>query len=550
MKTLFIGSKSTGSDARRTRWGVLASSLAALALLAAPLAIDIGTNGASGLIGSAEAAPRLCDDGTRPPCDDGGGNEPPDFGDLIKLYRNDSGVPILTADGCWQPLPSDACPTECTTLAVDELGNPVADVSVVSVDPATCAVVGSVEGISCQLCTQEVDFGRINEARSPDAVFDSQLEDVLVKLATSDCNTLDPAGRMVATTVGSDLSVLVSTIDSPLQNLAIYRQLIQTGSIGTALPQGASILDTAARGRGSASDKAGEVDVDLVAYLNQIMGLSNLETPTILDPKICILRKQEVAGVVQDVQECFLDYTVVAPDALDSYAYNREANFLALPTPPYIPEGAAEPGTLEFLAEVEPPTEPPTFEIVYDLTFNAVFQAVTFESGNIGGFAQASDDARAVIEFMHENQVPVDFESPVVCEASPEISYDVSISPISGLQVPKNIVDGSEGREFTVTVVNGGPDVATGTVTVTANPEQGNPIDGSPWTFGFTLDPAVNPSGSFTELFTIDIGQATVINWTATATAEFDVNPTNNTVTEVSNVRVNSGGGGGGGNPN
>ena len=549
MKTLFTGSKSAGSDARRTRWGVLASSLAAVALLAAPLAIDIGSNGASGLIGSAKAAPRLCDDGTRPPCDDGGGNEPPDFGDLIKLYRDDFGVPILTADGCWQPLPSDACPTECTTLAVDELGDPVADVSVVSVTPATCAVVAVGDPNICQLCTQEVDFGRINEARSPDAVFDSQLEDVLVKLATSDCNTLDPAGRMVATTVGSDLSVLVSTIDSPLQNLAIYRQLIQTGSIGTALPQGASILDTAARGLGAASDKAGEVDVDLVAYLNQIMGLDDLATPTILDPKICILRKQEVAGVVQFVQECFLDYTVSPPDTLVPYDYERDDNFGALPTPPYIPENDPADGTMEYLSLV-PDSDPPLFEIVYDLTTDAVFQAVTFESGNIGGFAQASDDARAVIEFMHENQVPVDFESPVVCEASPEISYDVSISPISGLQVPKNIVDGSEGREFTVTVVNGGPDIATGTVTVTANPEQGNPIDGSPWTFEFTLDPAVNPSGSFTEFFSIDIGQATVINWTATATAEFDVNPTNNTVTEVSNVRVNSGGGGGGGNPN
>ena len=59
MKTLFIGFKSTGSDARSTRWGVLASSLAAVALLAAPLAIEIGSNGASGLIGSAEARVRL-----------------------------------------------------------------------------------------------------------------------------------------------------------------------------------------------------------------------------------------------------------------------------------------------------------------------------------------------------------------------------------------------------------------------------------------------------------------------------------------------------------
>ncbi len=68
---------------------------------------------------------------------------------------------------------------------------------------------------------------------------------------------------------------MASTIDSPLQNLAIYRQLMLTGTIGAPLPEGAGTLDTAARGLGAASDKTGEVNVDLVAYLNQIMGLSD-----------------------------------------------------------------------------------------------------------------------------------------------------------------------------------------------------------------------------------------------------------------------------------
>ena len=109
--------------------------------------------------------------------------------------------------------------------------------------------------------------------------------------------------------------------------------------------------------------------------------------------------------------------------------------------------------------------------------------------GNIGGFAQASDDTRAVISFMHTNQVPVDFETAVPCGATPgDIDYDVLISDVSGLQVPKNIVDGSEGREFFVTVANasGSADPASGTVTVTAIPESGGNIEGSPWVFEFT----------------------------------------------------------------
>ena len=88
-----------------------------------------------------------------------------------------------------------------------------------------------------------------------------------------------------------------------------------TGTLGAPLPEGASTLDTAARGLGAASDKAGEVNVDLVAYLNQIMGLSDPVTPTILDPKICMTYKEEVQGVIQLVEKCFLDYR--------AYGYNR-----------------------------------------------------------------------------------------------------------------------------------------------------------------------------------------------------------------------------------
>ncbi len=111
----------------------------------------------------------------------------------------------------------------------------------------------------------------------------SQLEDVVTKLAIADSTSLDPAGRMVASTCPGD-EVTTSTIDSPLQNLAIYRQLMLTGTIGTSLPRvKTDMLDTAARGLGAASDKSGGVNVDMVAYLNQIMGLD--EMLTILDPR-------------------------------------------------------------------------------------------------------------------------------------------------------------------------------------------------------------------------------------------------------------------------
>jgi hypothetical protein len=449
----------------------------------------------------------------------------------------DSGVPILTPqDGatglCQQPIyfPSALCPADCAIPSVPPA------VDVVDVAQTTCAVV-----VGCEGCTQEVDFGRMNEARSSDEVFDSQLQDVVVSLASSDCVvSLDPAGRMVTGTIPDPTVPEVystSAIDSPLQSLAVYRQLIQTGSIGIPLPQGADVLSTAARGLGAASDKTGEVNVDLVAYLNQIMGLTDPATTTILDPKICINVREEVQGAVQLVQKCFLDYS--------AYAYDREANFTALPAPPYIPADAPLPGYFEYLAVLDPGL--PTFQIVQGPILDAVFPDspfIGFSGPNIGAFAQAADDTRAVIDFMHNWPVPDadTHATPVPCTALAGITYDVSISTVSGLQVPRNIVSGTEGREFTVTVANAGPDTATGTVTVTAVVADGSIVPGSPWVYTFT-DLAAGQSFANTQLFSVTVSQATTIAWTAIVEAQYDVLTSNNTVTATSNVTLTGGGG-------
>ena len=305
-----------------------------------------------------------------------------------------------------------------------------------------------------------------------------------------------------------------------------------------ALPAGA--LDTAARGLGVGSDKSGEVNVDIVVYLNQIMGLSDPATVTILDPKICIDVKQEVKGVVQLVQKCFLDY--------GAYGYDRLVNFStteqSLPAPAYIPELAPQDGWFEYLALVPGTEMDPRFWILQGPILDAVFDVDPgFTNGNIGGFAQAADDTRAVINFMHNWPVPGDYDTAVPCLASGDITYDVSISEMSGLQVPVRMVAGTEGREFTVTVNNesSSPDPATGTVTVTAVDANGISINTFPRVFAFT-DLLPGQNASWTELFSVDY--KTTITWTATAEAEFDVNPGNDSVTEMTTVT-----GGGGGRP-
>jgi hypothetical protein len=299
------------------------------------------------------------------------------------------------------------------------------------------------------------------------------------------------------------------------------------------LPAGAGPLDIAAVGIGAASDKGGKVSVDTVVYLNQILGLTD-ETVTTFLPKQCIEVKEEVKGVIQMVRKCFLNY--------GSYAYDRGANFGALPAPAYIPAGAAQEGWTEYLGVLD--SSIPTFNRVQGPTINAVPELVanpTFAAPNIGGFAQAADDARATIEYLHSWPLPSVYATPLTCTASGDTHYDVSISGDSGLQVPVRMVAGTEGREFTLAVANAGPEAATGTVLLTATDATGASIPTFPRTYSFTLAPGT--SQSWTEGFSVSY--KTTVTWTATATAEFDVNTANNSVTETTTV-IGQGGSQGG----
>jgi hypothetical protein len=370
-------------------------------------------------------------------------------------------------------------------------------------------------------------------------VFDQQLEDVVVRLSTADCVTRDAAGRMVTSTV-TDGVPTSAAIDSPLQNLAIYKQLMLNGYLGAEsapieLP--ADELDIAAVGIGAASDKGGKVSVDMVVYLNQILGLTDESVTTTL-PKKCIPVKEEVKGVITMVRKCFLDYGSTGGD----FTHDRGAHFGALPAPAYIPADDPRDGWTEYLGVSDDNPSYPTFYRAQGPTLDAVPELKAgphWTGSNIGGFATAADDARGVINYLHSWPLPVDFATALkTCEASSDIHYDVSISADSGLQVPVRMVAGTEGREFTLAVANAGPDTATGSVQLTAVDAKGVSIPTFPRTYSFTLTPGT--SKSWTEAFSISY--KTTVTWTATVTAEHDVNQNNNSVTEITTV-IGKGGG-------
>lgn len=134
----------------------------------------------------------------------------------------------------------------------------------------------------------EVDFGRASIARSPDAVVDKALADALEKL-TADGVVIGTGidGRLTYTYPGDadgDGTVepgetITGTIDSPLENLALYIDLASgladpnVTTVTEALLDSLATLDTAASLLAGVADKTGDISLDYIVYQNVITGV-------------------------------------------------------------------------------------------------------------------------------------------------------------------------------------------------------------------------------------------------------------------------------------
>jgi hypothetical protein len=265
------------------------------------------------------------------------------YGDMYVILRDENGVPILNEDGFVQPIDADGNP-----IPLDEEGAPI--------DPTLAT---------------EVELGRLNVGRAPTQVLDRRAQEVITLLNSATELSLDAAGRLVVTVDG-----VAKTIDSPLENLAIYVALMTTGTIpgvddlpGTEfdhLVDGvltAEDLVSAASFAAAATDKSGSFSVDEVAYLNAFLGI-NIE------------KTGDVAYSVFDFSDFSYDRSDVYGDI-----------------------------TVEVLVQQPDGSWVPTVINVYDVIFGGVDYS---GSGSISVFSQAADDARAIINFIHEYALPAD----------------------------------------------------------------------------------------------------------------------------------------------
>jgi hypothetical protein len=268
-----------------------------------------------------------------------------DYGDLWVILRDDLGNPILDSNNNIQPCLDPAC-TEVVQLTADGELPPEYSSQVIA-----------------------VEFGRLNISRSPSKVMEHSLVEALSKLdggVFGDTVTLDPAGRLV---------IDGNTIDSPLENLAIYQALLTTPAVDnvvtlsiTATAEGgdevtysfsipeSDRLDIAASAIAAASDKTGELNVDEIVGISKFLGADD-----------------DLASLVAD------------------YTYSRTDTY----------------GDVQvwIMREVSPGImEPVLVNIMDEVEFNDI-PTIDGDNDGIDRFTQAAEDAVQVLEFVHDNAV-------------------------------------------------------------------------------------------------------------------------------------------------
>jgi hypothetical protein len=289
------------------------------------------------------------------------------FGDMYVILRDENGVPILTqlADGTWVVQPIDAAGN---VIPLDAEGAPIDETLV-----------------------QEVELGRLNVGRSPQGVLSTRYEEVLNAINAADSVTIDAAGRLTLVTNDDPATPDVNeattkTIDAPLENLALYVEILNTGTITGVdsdtvfsaelqnLIDGqytAADLIEAASFLAGAADKTGELSTDAVVYMNSILGID---------------------GTLADSQGDgeYVDYSTFSYDRSDTY-------------------GDATTTVLVYVAD--PDGDGPLTDSWVSKEVNiyeAVFGSTDYSSASgVDGFAQAADDALQVIEYVHEYEVPI-----------------------------------------------------------------------------------------------------------------------------------------------
>ena len=220
---------------------------------------------------------------------------------------------------------------------------------------------------------QEVEFDRLNLSRSPQSVLSHSLDTALDTIALDADGVLefDASGRIVV----EDADGVVYTIDSPLENLALYQDAIaklqddDPSNDTFTLEQTDSLLAAAA-------SKFGNVSLDMVIYLNTILGLNE---------------------TAEDGTTTYVD--------LADFTYDRTAAYTS--TVDADGDGEFDPVMVTYLTpdvdeDGDGVSDNGVYNTVTEPLIDAVFDGETATGDGATGYALSTDDAVQVIEFIHE----------------------------------------------------------------------------------------------------------------------------------------------------
>ncbi|MEJ2523280.1 MAG: hypothetical protein P8080_10460, partial [Gammaproteobacteria bacterium] len=252
-------------------------------------------------------------------------------------------------------------------------------------------------------CTKEAEFGRMSSARAPDEVIGHALLEMVTTLSQADepgeLIKLDPAGRLevlYATTDENGIEIQVDkTIDAPLENLAGFERVLERAALyhddvngGEPIDMPARpdtdtgarhLLDRAAAMLGAAGDKTGHIGIDEVAYVSLFRAIP------------ADMQGNTFGGT-------FTDENGVEYFNFSAFEYSRSGTYEGVEVC-YLRIDGVNGTDVDATVVVGD---------VYDLVFDSVDFGDGVEGANIWAFAQAADDARAVINWVHENPVPVE----------------------------------------------------------------------------------------------------------------------------------------------
>jgi hypothetical protein len=249
-------------------------------------------------------------------------------------------------------------------------------------DPATGDLLTTalVNGVPTAVVPSEVEFGRLSVSRSPTKVSDHSLAEALTTLTTSGAViTQDAAGRLVITVDG-----VSKTIDSPLENLALYKaiMLLPADNPATAIDESRTITTIK-------SSDGGKVTTPLTFTI-----------PTTVN--IDMLKASLLAAAADKTKTVTLDVVmymnaILFPNTdlttfLSSFNYDRSDTYS---------------GKMVTVLVLVPGSDPATYVATSVDLYKAVFGEVDYTTSGTSAtdFAQAVDDALQVLEFVHDNAV-------------------------------------------------------------------------------------------------------------------------------------------------